>query len=118
MARREFSKSIKVAVIKRATKDNVIYCESCGLPAKRFEIDHRRADALLGEPTLENAMLMCSVCHSEKTKTDVAIISKAKRQEARHLGAVTSKVKIRSRGFPKKEKKEKLPLPPRRAIFD
>lgn len=118
MPRREFSKTIKVAVIKRSTRDNVIYCESCGLPAKRFEIDHRRADALLGEPTLENAMLMCSACHLEKTKSDVAIISKAKRQEARHLGAVSAKTKIRSRGFAKKEKKEKLPLPPPRAIFD
>ena len=53
-----------------------------------------------------------------KTKEDVAAISKAKRVEARHLGAVKSKVKIQSRGFPKKEKKEKISLPPRRSMFE
>ena len=118
MTRRNFPKSVMVACIKRATKDNVIYCEGCGVQAKKFQIDHIRADGLLGEPTLENARLLCIECHGEKTKDDVARISKAKRVEARHLGAIPPKQKIQSRGFAKRPKKEKLELPPRRNMFE
>lgn len=118
MARKNFSKSVMVACIKRATKDNVIYCEKCGVQVKKFQIDHINPDGLTGEPVLENAMLLCIECHSEKTKVDVARIAKAKRVEAKHLGVDTPKQKIQSRGFAKKPKKEKLPLPPRRGIFE
>ena len=107
-----------VATIKRATRDNVIYCEQCGLPCKKFDIDHIRADGLLGEPTLENARLLCEPCHDVKTKDDVAKIAKAKRVEQKHLGVATSKQKIQSRGFAKKPKKEKLEMPPRRNMFE
>ena len=118
MARRNFSKSVIVARIKAATVNGNVYCDLCGLPCTKFEIDHIRADGLLGEPTFENSRLLCVPCHKEKTKEDVAAISKAKRVEARHLGAVKSKVKIQSRGFQKKEKKEKISLPPRRSMFE
>jgi 5-methylcytosine-specific restriction endonuclease McrA len=118
MSRRNFTKAIIVARIKLATKDGVVYCDGCGLPCKKWEIDHVRADALLGEPTLENSRLLCIPCHKTKTASDVASISKAKRVEARHLGAVQSKKKIQSRGFQKKELKEKMPLPPRRMMFE
>ena len=118
MARRNFTKAIIVARIKAATKDGVTYCDGCGLPCRKWEIDHIRADALLGDPTFENSRLLCLPCHGEKTKDDVKRISKAKRVEAKHLGAVQPKGKIQSRGFPKKERKEKIPLPPRRSIFE
>lgn len=118
MARRNFTKSIIVARIKAATKDGVVYCDGCGLPCKKWEIDHVRADALLGEPTFENSRLLCTVCHRSKTNNDIAIISKAKRTEAKHLGAVKPKKAIQSRGFDKKERKEKMPLPPRRMMFE
>ena len=108
MPRREFSKAVKVAVVKRAQKDGVIYCEECHLPTQHFEIDHCRPDALLGEPTLENAKLLCIGCHKEKTASDVASIAKAKRVEAKHLGVKTVPVKkIQSRGFVKSEKAAK-----------
>lgn len=119
MARRNFTKAIIVARIKASTRDNVVYCDGCGLPVKgKFEIDHIRADGLLGEPTFENSRLLCIPCHKDKTKDDVARIAKAKRVEARHLGAVRPKGKIQSRGFVKKERKEKIPLPPRRGMFE
>lgn len=115
MARKEFSKSVKVACVKRATVDGKLFCEGCGgLITGRFEIDHIRADGLLGEPTLENARVLCSPCHKEKTADDVARISKAKRVEARHLG-----IRKSANGFPKREK-EKLALTkvmPRRSMF-
>ena len=116
--RKNFSKSVIVACIKRATKEGVVYCEGCGLPCRKWQIDHIRADGLLGEPTIENAKLLCIECHAVKTKDDVALIAKAKRQEAKHLGAVQPKGKIKSRGFVKKEKKPKLELPPRRPMFE
>lgn len=105
MARREFPKSVKVAAVKRATVDGKLFCEGCGgLITGRFEIDHIRADGLLGEPTLENARVLCSPCHKEKTAADVGLISKAKRVEARHLG-----IRKGGRGFAKREK-EKVEL--------
>ncbi len=118
MARRNFTKAIMVQRIKAATRDGRVYCDLCGLPCDKWQIDHIRADGLLGEPTFENSRLLCLPCHAEKTKDDVARIAKAKRVEAKHLGAVVPKQKIKSRGFVKKEKKEKMPLPPRRGMFE
>lgn len=118
MARRNFPKSVIVQRIKACTKDLRVYCEGCGLPCSKWQIDHIRADGLLGEPTYENSRLLCIPCHSAKTKDDVSRISKAKRVEAKHLGAVQPKQKIQSRGFQKREKPEKIPLPPRRGMFE
>lgn len=119
MTRREFTKAIKVAVVKRATKNGNVYCEGCGALAKKWEIDHVRADGLLGDNTLDNARLLCRPCHVAKTAADVAAIAKAKRVEARHIG-VRKKPTLKSRGFEKSAKdraidKDALPrLPPRR----
>ena len=119
MVRRNFTKAIIVERIKAATKDGVTYCDLCNLPCRKWQIDHIRADGLLGEPTFENSRLLCLPCHAEKTKDDVARISKAKRVEAKHLGAKPpAKQKIQSRGFAKKEKKPKLELPPRKPMFE
>jgi 5-methylcytosine-specific restriction enzyme A len=117
LARREFPKSVKVAAIKRATIDGRIFCELCGALCKTFEIDHIIADSHGGEPTLENARLICSPCHSEKTKQDTTTAAKLKRIEAKHLGAATPKQKIASRGFVKRQRPEKLPIPQRREIY-
>ena len=105
MARREFSRSVKVQAIKRATHDGQLFCEICGSLIKgKFEIDHINPDGLTGQPTLENAQVACSPCHKEKTAADVGLISKAKRVEARHLG-----IRKAGRGFAKREK-EKVEL--------
>lgn len=119
MARKEFTRAIKVAVIKRATVDGKTFCEECGCLAKRWEIDHVRPDGLLGEATIENAKLLCTPCHDEKTKSDVKQIAQAKRREAFHLG-VRKKPSLRSCGFPKSSKAQKQPvkLPPRRPMFE
>lgn len=117
MARREFPTKVKVAVIKRATVDSVIFCEKCGGLAKRFQIDHVIADALGGEPVLENAMLICEACYSEKNPKDTTLAAKVKRVEARHIGAKkTTGPRLMSRGFEKREKQKrftKTPLPPK-----
>ena len=84
--RREFSRAIKVAVVRRATKDGVTYCEGCGALAKKWQIDHVRADGLLGEPTLENAQLLGSCCYGPKNAEDAGYVAEAKRREQRDLG--------------------------------
>mgnify|MGYP003342700533 CR=1 FL=1 len=118
MARKEFTKTIKVAAIKRATVDNEVYCEACGILTKgRFEIDHVKEDFYGGEPTLENAMVLCVACHREKTSESAKPMAKARRLEAKHVGAARPKGKIQSRGFPKKERRDKLPLPARKGMF-
>ena len=104
MSRREFPKSVRVAVTRRAMKDGVLYCEACGGQAKRFQIDHIRPDGLLGEPILENAQLICQACWEIKNPKDTAAIAKAKRREAKHVGAVRPKQSIRSAPFPKRER--------------
>lgn len=119
MARKEFSKSVKVAAIKRATKDNEVYCEKCGVLTKgRFEIDHIKEDFYGGEPILDNAMVLCIECHKEKTSGGAKTMAKVRSLEAKHVGAVRPKGKIQSRGFPKKEKREQIPLPTRRSIYE
>lgn len=129
MARREFPRSVKVAVIKRATREGVVYCEKCGGIAKKFQIDHVIADSHGGEPVIENAQLLCEPCFSEKNPKDTTIAAKIKAVEARHLGVTKPKQKIHSRGFAKIERAPRngvgkidksmlAPLPPRQLYRD
>jgi hypothetical protein len=114
VARKEFTKAVKVAAVKRATRDGVTYCDGCNLPMKVWHYDHDNPDGLTGEPTLENCKLLCLPCHAEKTKQDVSAIAKAKRREAKALGV---------RKTPKAEPQQKASrplakdMPPRRAMF-
>jgi len=117
--RREFPRSVKVAVIKRATRAGVVLCEKCGAIAKRFEIDHINPDGLTGDPVIENAQLICEACFAEKNAADAERIARAKRQEAAHLGAkAPPKQPIRSAGFPKKPKRQPRPALPPRSLFE
>lgn len=118
MSRKEFSKAVKVAVVKRATKNGVTYCEECNAMAKNWDIDHINPDGLTGKPGIENAKLLCKPCHSEKTKLDVAVIAQAKRREAKNLG-VKATATIKAAGFAKLEKpvKNRSPLGPPRPMF-
>lgn len=105
VTRREFPKSVRVAVIKRATVNGVVICEKCGAIAKKFQIDHVRADGLLGEPVLGNAMLICEPCYAEKNPADAKAIAQAKRREAKHIGAKPAPTRpIQSAPFQKAEK--------------
>jgi hypothetical protein len=86
------------------------------LPTKRFQIDHVIADAIGGEPVIENAELICESCYSVKNPADTSKAAKTKRIEAKSLGVkTTARRPIQSAGFVKAEpaKAEKLPIPPR-----
>ena len=119
MARREFTTAVKVEIIKRATPARRLYplCEKCGSSVQMFEIDHIKPDAMeidkTRKLTSDDGWLLCRHCHLEKTKGDVKIIAKSKRVEAKFLGAVKPKGKIKSAGFPKKPRRERPRLPPR-----
>ena len=122
--RREFTRAVRLEIIRRATRMRLGFAqqwsEKCGaLCTGRFEIDHRDPDAMQIDKsrklTAADGWLLCLPCHKEKSKKDVADIAKAKRVEARHLGATRPKGKIKSAGFPKAERKHagRAPLPPR-----
>ena len=84
--RREFSKATRVAAFERAGKK----CEECRAPLYpgKYVYDHVLADGLTGEPTLENCAVVCTNCHGWKTrKHDIPAIAKAKRTQAKHVGA-------------------------------
>lgn len=113
MARLEFSRKTKAAIIARANGK----CEKCEavLKAGEGEVDHILPCALGGEPTIANGRLLCRVCHKEKTATDVRAVRKSDRQRDKASGAIRPKQSFKSPGFPKAEKSRgtKTSLPPR-----
>ena len=114
MARREFSRKIKAAAIKRADGK----CEKClaVLKPREAEVDHILPDVLGGEPVLANARVLCSVCHKAKTADDIRRTRKADRQADKASGAIKPKGSIASR--PKAPKLPGKPLPPRRNLYE
>jgi 5-methylcytosine-specific restriction protein A len=110
MPRREFTKAIKVAVVKRTTRDGVTYCEKCKAIAKRWQIDHVIADALGGEPVLSNAELICEPCYSVKNPQDTRLAAKVKRQEAKALG-VKKAPTLKTAPMPKAELQRRASRP-------
>lgn len=85
--RREFPQSVKLAAWQRSKG----HCDSCGIKivaGNGPNYDHRIADGLGGEPTMENCDVLCRNCHGAKTaERDVPAIAKAKRIEKRAAGA-------------------------------
>ena len=65
-------------------------CVICGTKIKageRWIDEHGRALALLGTNDMENRGPAHEACAKVKTKKDVAMIAKAKRVRAKHIGA-------------------------------
>ncbi|GLK78017.1 hypothetical protein GCM10008171_32710 [Methylopila jiangsuensis] len=85
MSRREFSRKVRAAAFLRAGG----CCESCRAKLKvgEGEVDHVLPDQLGGEPTLDNARVLCRACHRAKTAEDVRRIRKGDRQRDKHTGA-------------------------------
>ncbi|MBV2144199.1 HNH endonuclease [Falsochrobactrum sp. TDYN1] len=126
MARREFSKEVKRAALKRSG----MKCEAVGKmygfkPGQRcgvslsvgIQYDHIIADSIGGEPTLDNCAAVCMSCHGYKTRTvDTPRAAKTKRMSDKAKGivrpssALAAKVKT-----PKRLTRE--PTPRKRDIF-
>ena len=69
-------------------------CHICGgriNVGEKWELEHRIPLQLGGDDEEQNWELAHIKCHKDKTKIDVGQIAKAKRREARHLGAKVSK---------------------------
>lgn len=107
----EFSAKVRDQAIRRANG----HCENkaCGLPFgnKRPEVDHILPCALGGKPVLANAQVLCAACHKAKTANDVRGIRKADRVRKANNGAKQTARPLKSRGFDRKPKPEKLPMP-------
>ena len=128
MARQEFPARVLVARFKHCggrcegVLDSGERCNALLVPG-RWHGDHDNPDGLTGKPTFENCRCLCIPCHTAKTKIDVARIAKAKRVEARHIGAVCPKGQLRSPGFPSSGKKrtpvsEKFAHLPRSRLYE
>lgn len=112
MSRVEFSRKIRRAIIERAAGK----CEVCAAALKpgEGEVDHLLPCSLGGKAEISNGRLLCRVCHASKTAADIKQTRKADRQRDRHTSAMPPpKVKLRSAGFPKRQKpnRDQLPLP-------
>jgi 5-methylcytosine-specific restriction protein A len=102
--RREFPARVKAAALKRCMDEKgVPYCEGvvdwlaldatmrvrCNVELRAGNIfyDHHKADGLGGEPTLENARVLCKNCHDAKTfGEDNPRMAKADNQRKRNFG--------------------------------
>ena len=109
MSRREFSKRLRAEIVHRAMNgDGQIVCEGCGLilGAKRYEIDHVVAEALVIDKsaplTAKDGQLLgmecCHRAHGGKTAQDVTRIAKAVRQSNFNLGIRSASKMPGSRG--------------------
>lgn len=130
MNRREFTRAQKAQMLKRASDaQGNIWCEGCGLniTGKVVEFDHTIAEALVIDKTKpltidDGKALGRDCCHRApcgKTAQDVAVIAKAKRQEAGHLGIrPASRLKGPAFAKPAPQRRASRPLakqlPPRR----
>src|SRR5262245_20905755 len=86
MTRREFPAKVCALAFERANGR----CEKCAarLVVGKFQYDHVVADALGGEPTLENCQVLCSSCHGIKTPIDTTKAAKVKRQTRKLVAGI------------------------------
>jgi 5-methylcytosine-specific restriction protein A len=88
-----------------------------------WEIEHVIPLAMGGADDLPtNGELVHAKCHKAKTRNDMKDLGKAKRREAKHTGTkAPAKFPMRGKPWPAPDKPEripdKLPLPPRRSIY-
>ncbi|KKN80633.1 hypothetical protein LCGC14_0327250 [marine sediment metagenome] len=86
---------------------------------ERFEIDHTWAKARGGPDTDDNKRALHKICHTEKTKGDVAAIAKTKRQRQKQdehdyaMSTRTRRPNAKERARARMEERRLLPLAPR-----
>lgn len=116
----EFSRTTKALAFQRA--NGKCEGENCGarLTVGKYEYDHENPDGLTGDNSLGNCVVLCLACHRDKTRADVANIARAKRVQARHIGAKRAAYRpIQSAPFQKREKRARplTKIVPRRDLF-
>lgn len=118
MRRREFARSVAVAIAKRAAGR----CEQCGVEAP-LELHHKTMDAMEADKsrklTIDDGEMLCKLCHREITKPQRVDLARALAREASHLGVRPEPArKIQSRPPSPRKRPPKPPLPPRRLYAD
>jgi hypothetical protein len=120
----DFPRKVKVAAVKRATRDGVMYCEGdgCGLPIKICRVDHVIPAGMGGKSTLDNARILGPCCWPEIDAKANRLVKYAAKLEEIRLGVKRHKRQfIKSRGFPPRAPKPSPCAPtsktlPRRGI--
>lgn len=96
-------------------------CHLCGLPIAQGEpwhVEHKQALTCGGTDDDANLAPAHVDCHAGKTRADKKAGAKLTRIAARHIGAnPPPKQRIANRGFAKREREPRIPLPPRRAMW-
>lgn len=115
MARLEFSRKVRRAIVDRAAGK----CEKCSATLKpgEGEVDHILPCSLGGKAEIANGRLLCRVCHAEKSGDDLRRTRKADRQRDRASGALRAKAPFQRRPKLAKPVKDKLPTPPARQLY-
>ncbi len=96
-------------------------CHLCGLRIKvgeQWDVEHVKPLWLGGHDTEANMAPAHKDCHAPKTAQEATDRAKTNRQAAKHIGAITPKRRLLSRGFQKREKTPKPSLPPRQIYQD
>ena len=114
MPRREFTRSVRLEIIKRATDANgVPRCEICHGVANGGEVHHDDQDAMQTDKsrklTAKDGRFLCKPCHKEITKAQAPVLAKAKRREARHTGAKTARGTI-AKPFSENDRRRAEPI--------
>jgi 5-methylcytosine-specific restriction protein A len=83
-----------IEALERNARDALVIVNDSALEALgpgRIAYDHINPDGLTGSNDLNNCAVLCLACHKQKTRDDVGNIAKAKRREAKHIGAHKSR---------------------------
>ena len=94
--RRRWSTTTRMAIWNRFDRK----CQMCRklTDERGFDLDHHIPLEIGGEDAEENLRPLCRPCHRLKTRSDVAVIAKAKRNFAKHHGG-RAPSRLQSRGF-------------------
>lgn len=117
-------RSITTAMRLRVFETHGGVCHLCGLRihaerGERWHVEHVIPLWLGGADKESNMKPAHMDCHAPKTREEAAVRAKTNRSSARHLGALPPpKVKLKSRGFPKKPRSPKPSLPPKQLYRD
>lgn len=130
MARREFDKQTRRDAFLRADGkcEGEVDGHRCGakLTIGKFAYDHRIPDRLGGEPVLSNCQVLCSACHTVKTRQDAKDIAHTRHLEDARIGIKGApRQKMRGKPFPKSPRRRPAsdPIPkladlPRRSFTE
>lgn len=125
MPRKEFSRKTRQQALQRAG----YLCEAVGSRygfeesqrcnchlSTGVQFDHVLPCEFGGDNDLSNCAAICIQCHKYATRNDVRQIRKSDRQRDKASGVIRAAGKIKSAGFPKPAKAERMTkpsLPPR-----